>query len=853
MPTTKRRASRRQSGSGGRQVTLQIRGAGAAQALGLGGLFGGASISSYGNRRLDTDRLTDPYRQEPWAFAAINLFADAVRMAPPRVYDFDPLVDPDRAKVVEDSPLSILLDRVNSLIDSVDLQDQDATNMELSGESLWALTDKNGNPVRVYGAGLSAPIDLPEEIWPLRGDTVELVPNQKTGMPERWRVPNANGSFRDFDIGATLHLRYRNPAKPFRGLGPIAAVMDQAAQNYLALKYQNALLEGGGDMGGVLAIKGSLSETAYKRLQEQVRERQRAVRPGELLLLDDLPSEATYTQTPVGPKVMSYGDLLEQNRTWIAGVFRVPEALLGKQTENYATFHGHQRILWTLKVLPWLRMRDERITRQFVRRLRDPSLNKLFVRHDVSAIDALRGDIKELAEAASALQRIGVSRNESLRIVGIRAEPVDGGDVALVPVGLVPLSDLVLPEDDEAEGAPPAAPAPAAAEDSEESPTAPSAPGKAAPRATPTSDVLPIDPTNPIPAEGPQDRYASWEARRARVKATEVRLRAREKPMLSKVRALFIRQRKAQLRALSAKAAQGRAPDAPKATPTAAPAPAPTWLRNGQAVALARCRTERDVARWTGLYPSTTARSGLDLDGLMEVAFETRASIPKKELDALIMALQKAWVDEFTTSLFAPLKAAFGAELETAASEVGMTPMTAEAPDAMVILRNKSLMLAEGVNSTTAKAVKRALIKALQEKSTEGTLADQIRAALPECETAVRQVYNSAHARAVTIARTEVGQASGVARDQTFRKAKAEGRIKRHRWLTSGQGPEAEGGTVRESHWELEGKVFEIGKWFGTVNGNELRHAHDPGCRGPTPASELVNCGCEMVPVEDDE
>jgi len=95
----------------------------------------------------------------------------------------------------------------------------------------------------------------------------------------------------------------------------------------------------------------------------------------------------------------------------------------------------------------------------------------------------------------------------------------------------------------------------------------------------------------------------------------------------------------------------------------------------------------------------------------------------------------------------------------------------------------------------------------------------------------VRKVYNFAQSRALTIARTETGQAAGAARDA----AMGQMQVVKHRWVTAGDEH------VRQSHQMLSGLVVERGQAFP----NGCRFPCDPG----GPAGEIINCRCVAAPV----
>jgi len=154
-------------------------------------------------------------------------------------------------------------------------------------------------------------------------------------------------------------------------------------------------------------------------------------------------------------------------------------------------------------------------------------------------------------------------------------------------------------------------------------------------------------------------------------------------------------------------------------------------------------------------------------------------------------------------------------------AELGADPelFTLVDSPAMAALENK-LIKVVGINDTVREQLRDTLIEGLGKMETTAELMDR-----------VRKVYNFAQSRALTIARTETGQAAGAARDA----AMGQMQVVKHRWVTAGDEH------VRQSHQMLSGQVVERGQAFP----NGCRFPCDPG----GPAGEIINCRCVAAPV----
>jgi len=152
--------------------------------------------------------------------------------------------------------------------------------------------------------------------------------------------------------------------------------------------------------------------------------------------------------------------------------------------------------------------------------------------------------------------------------------------------------------------------------------------------------------------------------------------------------------------------------------------------------------------------------------------------------------------------------------------ELGVDPgiFTLVDTPAMAALENK-LIKVVGINDTVRNQLRDTLIEGLGQMETTAELTER-----------VKEVYNFAQSRALTIARTEVGQAMGIGRDAAMEQMDVE----KIQWVTAGDEH------VRPSHEALNGMVVTRGEQFPN------------GCAFPCdpngPADEVINCRCVAIP-----
>ena len=138
----------------------------------------------------------------------------------------------------------------------------------------------------------------------------------------------------------------------------------------------------------------------------------------------------------------------------------------------------------------------------------------------------------------------------------------------------------------------------------------------------------------------------------------------------------------------------------------------------------------------------------------------------------------------------------------------------------LAIIRKRGKKIVE-IEETTRKKITAVLAKGVAEQDNLTGLQERVRAA-----------FNATNARAITIARTEVGGAMNEARnDQYVREG-----VEYHEWVDSGDDH------VRDSHKAVNSEVVKIGTPFS----NGLLYPNDPA----GPAEEVINCRCRTVAAE---
>ena len=268
----------------------------------------------------------------------------------------------------------------------------------------------------------------------------------------------------------------------------------------------------------------------------------------------------------------------------------------------------------------------------------------------------------------------------------------------------------------------------------------------------------------------------------------------------------------------------------PAAKAIAAPVTrAATWAELSAVVARKQKPSIKGVAQST--------RAGLDAQrahltsALMELApaeeRHVRTAVP---IDALLSAAEKALSAEDFASLGPWLKAALERAYKGAKRGAGSKVVLASSGTVDQAVRAQLGDLIGNLNATTAKAVKSLLQSAVDEGLSLSEITTQL-SAMPEFSPA----------RALMVARTEVGKSYSAGTDLAYRALADEGIRVKKQWLAR---PDA-----RPEHAAMNGQTVEVDAVFTSPDGHTAKH---PGAFGV--AKLDINCTCvESVIVMEDE
>ena len=265
------------------------------------------------------------------------------------------------------------------------------------------------------------------ELYRLRPDRVNPVPgDMEAGEPfiKRYDYTVDARTIRPIAAKDIIHFRANDPLDPYRGLSPVAAILervdiDRYMRNFLGTFYAR----GGASVGAVLNVKGKMDQA----LKDDIRTRFRRIfGGGQYDILVSNADELTYT--PLGldrglrdalPKEI---DAVTEAR--IAMKLGIPGSILGLligyESSSYANKRQDWQVFWDITMAPLLSDFDDVLNLS----LMDEFGGIDEVAFDLSDIRALQEDSEALKESARKDWMAGlVGFHESRTAIGYPPDP----------------------------------------------------------------------------------------------------------------------------------------------------------------------------------------------------------------------------------------------------------------------------------------------------------------------------------------------------------------------------------------------------------------------------------------------
>jgi HK97 family phage portal protein len=245
-------------------------------------------------------------------FAIVSRLADSTAEVEWRLWRKAPSgKDEDRKPVLRHAALD-LLTTPNPFFQRRLFVEATQQHIDLTGEGWWVIWRDPRSP-------------LPLELWPVRPDRMEPVPHRDRFIsgyvyhgPDGEKVPLA--------VDDVISIKMPNPLDPYRGLGPVQAIMTDLDSARYGSEWNRNFFLNGAEPGGIVEVDERLSDDEFNEMAERWREQHQGVANAHRVAILE---RGKWVERKFSMRDMQFTQLREVSRETIREAFGFPKGMLG--------------------------------------------------------------------------------------------------------------------------------------------------------------------------------------------------------------------------------------------------------------------------------------------------------------------------------------------------------------------------------------------------------------------------------------------------------------------------------------------------------------------------------------------
>lgn len=269
------------------------------------GLFPG-----YLRGRPNAETLMRSVEEVSTLFAIVERIVTSYSSVEWRMWRKSPTGEKKDRQPVASHPALDLWERPNRFHTGRRFREASAQHMELTGETPWFLTKVGRQPV---------------EMWPVRPDYIEPVPS-RTHFLDGY-VYRAGGEQIPLAPDDVIRQMMPNPLDPYRGLGPVQALLTHLDSARYSAEWNRAFFLNGAEPGGIIEVTQGLDDHEFKRFQQRWREQHQGVSNAHRVAL--LEEGQKWVDRTYSNRDMQFVELNGIGREIIREAYGFPKSMLG--------------------------------------------------------------------------------------------------------------------------------------------------------------------------------------------------------------------------------------------------------------------------------------------------------------------------------------------------------------------------------------------------------------------------------------------------------------------------------------------------------------------------------------------
>jgi HK97 family phage portal protein len=286
---------------------------------------------------------------------------------------------------------------------------------------------------------------LPAELWPVRPDLIRIFP---TMDPRVWSYgyvldPSASARSQASEIipiasRDIIHVKYPNPLDPYFGQAPLRPAARAVSLDNAATDFVDTLLRNYAVPGVVIKTGQEVDKKLATRMKDQWRRAFGGMRKGDPAVL-----QLGVEVQPLGMSLrdLEFPDLRAISESRICAALDVPPILVGAKVgldrSTFTNYGEARKQLWEEAIFSLQRRFLDPVVSQLLPEFAGVGRQAVRCRWDNSEVLALQeAESAKWERATNAAARGLITVNDFRKTVGL--DDVPGGDVFLIPAGVVP-------------------------------------------------------------------------------------------------------------------------------------------------------------------------------------------------------------------------------------------------------------------------------------------------------------------------------------------------------------------------------------------------------------------------------
>lgn len=269
-------------------------------------------------------------------FAIVNRTSTAAAQVDWRLWRKAPSgKDEDRTEVTRHAALAIW-DKPNRFYSRQSFVETFSQHIDLVGEFWWLIGRDPRSP-------------LPLELWPVRPDRMEPVPDPDEFIAG-YIYTSPEGERIRLGVDEVITRRLPNPLDPYRGMGPVQSILTDLDSSRYTAQWNRNFFINSAIPGGYVEVDHRLSDEEFEEMRDRLDEQHKGVANAHRVAL--IEQGAKYVEAKYTMRDMQFSELRSVSREIIREAFGMSKTMLG-QTEdvNRATAEAAEYVFanWLLK------------------------------------------------------------------------------------------------------------------------------------------------------------------------------------------------------------------------------------------------------------------------------------------------------------------------------------------------------------------------------------------------------------------------------------------------------------------------------------------------------------------------